>query len=55
MMLTAARDLSDYLQRITGKKINIEDHSKLANGRYTIAVGLNDYTRELTDELKDID
>ena len=51
----AAEDLADYLQRITGRKLAVEDQSEPGKDRYTIAVGENDYARELTEQLQEMD
>ena len=51
----AGNDLADYLQRITGRELAVEDHGTPADGRYTIAVGENNFTRELTEQLKALD
>ena len=51
----SAADLEVYLEKITGRKVPVEDHGVPAEGRYTIAVGLNRYTEELTEELKAMD
>jgi hypothetical protein len=53
--VAAGENLSDYLQKIADRKLKVEDHSTPADSRYTIAVGDNGYTQELTAALKDMD
>gem|GEM_PF-5315371 len=48
----AARDLADYLQRLTGRELEVESPDAPAADRYTIAVGANAYTAALAPELE---
>lgn len=53
--VAAARDLSDYLQRITGRELALEGLDVPVAGRYTIAVGDNPYTQDLAADLEGMD